>query len=76
MAIAPQKATRSVPVRIEAPPARAARPPSKARNSSEVADTIGINVSIGVIQVTPSGSTAPVAKAAAEAMAAFRQRER
>lgn len=70
MASAPQNVTRIVPIITAAPPARAASPPRRARNASEVPETTGIKTPAGAVAVTKRGMAAPTAKRNAEASAA------
>ena len=52
------------------PPARAANPPRRARNTSEVPETRGISPAAGAMAVTKRGMAAPTAKLPADANAA------
>ena len=70
IASAPQNVTRIAPASTPAPPARAANPPSSARNANEVPDTSGIRARSGDPTAISRGIAAPTAKAAAEANAA------
>src|ERR1035438_8632814 len=70
MARAPQNVTRIAPMVTPAPPARAAKPPRSARNSSEVPETRGIKPAGGARAVTNRGKAAPTAKLPADANAA------
>ena len=70
MASAPQNVTRIAPIVTPAPPARAAKPPRSARNTSEDPETKGINIAGGTVAVTRRGMAAPTAKQAADANAA------
>jgi hypothetical protein len=70
IASALQNVTRIAARITGAPPARAATPPSTARNRSVVAGTATSTVSTETSVATASGSAAPHAKAAAEAAAA------
>jgi hypothetical protein len=55
MASAPQNVTRIAPIVTPAPPARAANPPRRARNASEVPETRGIKAATGAMAVTKKG---------------------
>src|ERR1700732_4824307 len=70
MASAPQNVTRVAPIVTPAPPARAANPPRRARNASEVPETRGIKAATGARAVTTRGMAAPTAKLPADANAA------
>src|ERR1700687_3091154 len=70
MASAPQNVTRIAPIVTPAPPARAANPPRRARNSSEVPETRGIKPAAGAMAVTRRGMAAPTAQLPADTNAA------
>jgi CRP-like cAMP-binding protein len=70
IASAPQKQTRHAPARTLAPPTRAATAPNRARNASDIPATHGIIPCPGAKAATANGSSAPIAKLAAEANAA------
>ena len=70
MASNPQKITRHKLGNTAEPPARTATTPSNARLSSDVPATQTLKPCIGASAATPSGSAAPTAKLAADAMAA------
>src|SRR6185436_13300413 len=70
MARAPQKVTRSAPLAAEAPPARAAMPPSTHRETRAAPATIGDTAPGGAKAAVTSGSRAPMANVPAEVSAA------
>ena len=65
-----QQVTRIIPGMIFAPPVRAAKPPRQASEINAAAVTVAISHCCGVQIATNSGSNAPLAKLAAEVMAA------
>src|ERR1022692_298326 len=67
MASAPQNVTHIAPIVTPAPPARAANPPSRARNNSEVPETREIKPAAGARAATNRGMAAPNAKLPADA---------
>ncbi|MNN59162.1 hypothetical protein D3C81_1742590 [compost metagenome] len=71
MARAPQKVTRTAAVITEEPPARAAREPSRVRNTSELAETAHMSADTGTRRTINSGKAAPTEKVAADATAAW-----
>ena len=70
MAKAPQKVTRTAAVMTEAPPARAARAPNSARNTSELMKTAHISTDTGAKRTTRRGSAEPVENVTADVNAA------
>jgi hypothetical protein len=70
MASAPQKVTRTIDFHKGAPPTRAATPPSKARNKSELPETTQTSEEIGTIKISNNGNNAPTVNVPADAMAA------
>ena len=70
IASAPQKVTRPAPIKMFAPPACAASPPSMASNASDPTETMVITDCSGLRSASKSGNAAPTAKVAAEAKAA------
>lgn len=71
MAKAPQKVTRTAPLRRLAPPTWAPTAPSAARKTSDAPDTPQTSQSLGMNQATRRGSAAPTAKVSAEVNAAW-----
>jgi len=71
IASAPQKVARIAATLTPAPPARAANPPKRARNTSEVPPTRATRVDAGARAVTRRGIAAPAAKLPADASAAW-----
>lgn len=70
MARAPQKVTRIAAVMTEAPPARAAREPSSARNKSELLETAHMSAADGTNRTITRGKAAPTENVTADAKAA------
>ena len=70
IARAPQNVTRTIPIRMGAPPVRAARAPSSARENKEAADTRSNRLVAGAITTMSKGSAAPTVNVAAEVSAA------
>ena len=70
IASTPQNVTRIAPIATEAPPAFAAMPPKRARNTREAKATTGIGIDVDVRNVSNKGSAAPMVKVAAEDRAA------
>ena len=68
---APQNVTRTAPRITLAPLVRAAIPPRRAKDMSEVAETRTVVRDDGPIEATRSGRAAPTAKVAADANAAW-----
>ena len=71
IARAPQKVTRTIGFKISAPPVLAPRKPSKARNSSDPAETIGISRVDGESRTRARGAIAPTENVAADVRAAW-----
>ena len=71
MASAPQKVTRTIGVRIAAPPIFAPRKPRMARKSSDPAATMGIRSADGESSTRARGAAAPTENVAAEVRAAW-----
>src|SRR5680860_1137311 len=70
IASAPQNVTLIAPIAIDAPPARAAIPPRRARKTKEDAATTEISWLPGTSHAAPNGSAAPTVKVLAEENAA------
>ena len=70
IARAPQKVTRIIGLKIAAPPVLAPSKPSKARNTSDPAETIGIRRFDGDRSTRARGAAAPMEKLAADVRAA------
>src|SRR6185436_10757120 len=70
MANAPQNVTRTVALRIFAPPALAPIAPNRARNAREAADTTGTSNLAGQIRTVRRGNKAPRVNIAADVKAA------
>lgn len=64
------KVTRVVAVSTEDPPACAARAPRRARNRSELPETVHMSADVGTTKTTGSGRTVPAEKVTADANAA------
>lgn len=71
MATVPQNMTRSVGLRMLAPPARAPMAPSAASPTRQASDTLQTTVPAGESSATISGNAAPDAKVAADVIAAW-----
>ena len=71
MANAPQKVTRATDFQTGAPPARAAKPPNKARKSSEPPETTHTSFEVGTTKTSSNGRAAPTVNMHAEAKAAW-----
>jgi hypothetical protein len=76
IASAPQKATRTAPLTIDAPPACAAVPPRITKVTSAVADETSVIQAEGASKTVAIGTRAPTMKAIAEARAACTGRAR
>ena len=70
MASALQKVTRIAPFAMLAPPVRAARAPSIARETNDVAATTIDRIDEGLMRAIVSGSAEPTANVAADVSAA------
>lgn len=70
MASAPRKVTRATDLPAGEPPARAARAPNNARNTSELHDTVQTSADNGTTKTSGNGNAAPTANVPAEANAA------
>ena len=70
MAKAPQKVTRVTPLMMFAPPTRAATPPNRARNKSELPETTTMILDAGIVNTNRTGKIPPTVKDAAETSAA------